>query len=105
VKKKLTQTVYFKGDSAVLQTKAKQQLKALATKAVTYGYALKIQVTGRVKETADKSYDMRLSRQRAQNVANYLKTLKVKGKWVVTAAGISPENKAISRRVDISIVW
>lgn len=105
VKKKLTQTVYFKGDSAVLQTKAKQQLKALATKAVTYGYALKIQVTGRVKETPDKSYDMRLSRQRAQNVANYLKTLKVKGKWVVTAAGISPENKAISRRVDISIVW
>lgn len=105
VKKKLTQTVYFKGDSAVLQTKAKQQLKALATKAVTYGYALRIQVTGRVKETNDKSYDMRLSRQRAQNVANYLKTLKVKGKWVVIAAGISPENKAISRRVDLTLFW
>ena len=104
-KKKLTLTVYFKGDSAVLLTKAKQQLKALAAKAVVNGYALKIQVTGRVKETPDKSYDMRLSRQRAQNVANYLKALKVNGKWVVTAAGISPENKAISRRVDLSIYW
>ena len=103
--KKLSETVYFKGDSAVLQTAAKIKLKALAKKAVANGYALKIQVIGRVKETPDRSYDMRLSRQRANNVSNYLKSLKLKGKWVVSAAGISPENKAISRRVDIRIFW
>ena len=103
--KQLKQTVYFKGDSAVLQPLAKKQLKAIAVKAKALGSATKIQVWGRVKETNDKSYDMRLSKARANNVAKYLKSIGVKGIWVITAAGISPENKPISRRVDLVMIW
>jgi uncharacterized repeat protein (TIGR02543 family) len=103
--KQLKQTVYFKGDSAVLQPLAKSQLRAVAKKAKANGTAAKIQVFGRVKETNDKSYDLRLSKARANNVAKYLKSLGVKGVWVITAAGISPENKAISRRVDLYMNW
>lgn len=103
--KQLKQTVYFKGDSAVLQPLAKKQLKAIAVKAKALGSATKIQVWGRVKETNDKSYDMRLSKARANNVAKYLKSIGVKGIWIITAAGISPENKPISRRVDLVMIW
>jgi outer membrane protein OmpA-like peptidoglycan-associated protein len=58
-----------------------------------------------VKETNDKSYDMKLSKARAVNVANYLKKAGLKGPFKVTAAGISPENRWVSRRVEITVVW
>ena len=103
--KVLTLKVYFKGDSAVLLAAAKTDLRILAKKAKAYGLASSITVIGRVKETNDKSYDLRLSRQRATNVANFLKTLGVKGTYKLVPAGISPENKPVSRRVDTTLVW
>jgi outer membrane protein OmpA-like peptidoglycan-associated protein len=103
--KKLTLKVYFKGDSPVLTAAAKADLRILAQKAKSYGFATSISSIGRVKETNDKSYDIRLSKQRATNVANYLKTLGVKGSYKLVAAGISPENTAISRRVDLTLQW
>ena len=103
--KKLTLTVYFKGDSAVLTSATKIALTRLAAKAKTYGTASAITVIGRVKETNDKSYDARLSKQRATNVAVFLRKLGVTGTYRVIAAGISPENKPVSRRVDTTLVW
>ena len=103
--KKLTITVYFKGDSPVLTAATKTALTKLAKQAKVYGKASSITIIGRVKETKDKSYDMRLSKQRALNVANYLKKLGVTGTYSVIAAGISPENKPISRRVDGTLIW
>jgi outer membrane protein OmpA-like peptidoglycan-associated protein len=103
--KKLTLKVYFKGDSPVLTAAAKADLRILAQKAKAYGFATSISSVGRVKETNDKSYDIRLSKQRATNVSNYLKTLGVKGTYKLVAAGISPENTAFSRRVDLTLTW
>jgi outer membrane protein OmpA-like peptidoglycan-associated protein len=103
--KKLTITVYFKGDSAVLTSATKVALKKLAVQAKANGKASSITIIGRVKETNDKSYDKRLSTQRAVNVAKYLKQLGVVGTYKVIAAGISPENKPISRRVDGVLIW
>ena len=103
--KKLTITVYFKGDSAVLTTATQAALRKVAAQAKVYGTASAITIIGRVKETADKSYDLKLSKQRALNVAAFLKKLGVQGSYSVIAAGISPENKAISRRVDATLVW
>jgi uncharacterized repeat protein (TIGR02543 family) len=102
---KMKQTVYFKGDRSYLTAETKKLLKALATKAKKYGYAADITIYGRVKETNDKSYDLKLSKARATNVANYLKKLGVTGKFKIIAAGISPENKPISRRVDMTLNW
>lgn len=103
--KKLNLTVYFKGDRSYLTSATKTALKKLAATAKKYGYATNITIYGRVKETADKSYDARLSKARATNVAAYLKKLGVSGAFKVIAAGISPENKPISRRVDMSLYW
>ncbi len=70
-----------------------------------YGTASTITIIGRVKEKADKRYDIRLSKQRATNVSNFLKKLGVRGTYKTVAAGISPENKAISRRVEVTLKW
>lgn len=103
--KKLNLTVYFQGDKSFLIPATKTKLQKLAATAKQYGYATSITIYGRVKETNDKSYDAKLSKARAINVAAYLKKLGVKGVFKVIPAGISPENKAISRRVDMSLFW
>jgi outer membrane protein OmpA-like peptidoglycan-associated protein len=103
--KKLTLKVYFKGDSAKLIAATKAKIAAFVKKIKAAGGTPSISVIGKVKETADKSYDIRLSTQRAVNVANQMKLLKASGKYKTVAAGISPENKAISRRVEITAIW
>lgn len=105
IAKKLTLKVYFKGDSAKLIAATKAKLAAFVKKIKAGGGSPQIYVIGKVKETADKSYDIRLSTQRALNVANQMKLLKASGKYKTVAAGISPENKAISRRVEITVIW
>ena len=97
--------VYFKGDKSDLLPATIVALKKLIAIAKKRGVAASITIIGRVKETNDKSYDMKLSKARAVNVANYLKKAGLKGPYKVTAAGISPENKWISRRVEITVVW
>lgn len=103
--KLLTISVYFKGDSAVLGLDTKRRLAALARTAKGFGQAASITVIGRVKETPDKSYDARLSRQRAINVANFLKKHGATGTYRVIGSGISPENSWKSRRVDATLRW
>lgn len=103
--KKLNLTVYFKGDRSYLTSEAKLALKKLAATAKKYGYATSITIYGRVKETNDKSYDAKLSKARATNVAAYIKKLGVSGIFKIIAAGISPENKPVSRRVDMELFW
>ena len=103
--KQLVLSVYFKGDSPVLIPRTKLALQKLAKLAKSYGRANNITIYGRVKETNDKSYDMRLSKARATNVAAYLKKFGVTGVFQVYAKGISPENTWKSRRVDIKLWW
>ena len=99
------EVVFFKGDQAGLLPATITALKKLMVIANSRGAASSISIIGRVKETADKSYDMKLSKARADNVANYLKKAGLKGPYSITAAGISPENKWISRRVEITVTW
>lgn len=103
--KQLVLSVYFKGDSPVLTASTKLMLRRLAAKAKSYGRANNITIYGRVKETNDKSYDLRLSKARAANVSAYLKKFGVTGVFKVYGKGISPENTAKSRRVDMKLWW
>lgn len=97
--------VFFKGDKSALLPTTIVALKKLMVIAKKRGVAAKITIIGRVKETPDKSYDMKLSKARAVNVANYLKKAGLKGPYSITAAGISPENRWVSRRVEITVTW
>ena len=103
--KQLVLSVYFKGDSPVLIPRTKLALQKIAKLAKAYGRANNITIYGRVKETNDKSYDSKLSKARAANVAAYLKKFGVTGEYKVYAKGISPENTWKSRRVDIKLWW
>ena len=103
--KLVTLSVYFKGDSPVLTDRTKVALKKLAALAKSYGRANNITIYGRVKETNDKSYDLRLSKARAANVSAFLKKYGVTGVFQVYAKGISPENTFRSRRVDMKLWW
>jgi uncharacterized repeat protein (TIGR02543 family) len=103
--KKVTQTVFFGGDSAVLTKATKARLKRLATRIEGFGRASSIVVIGRVNGTRITTFDARLSRQRAANVTRYLKTLGVSGTYRLQAAGVAPEKGAKARRADITIVW
>lgn len=98
-------SVYFVGDRATLLDSSKATLKEFATKAAAAGRAISVGIVGRVKRTNDVSYDMALSNSRANTVSAYLKGRGVTGTYSLNAAGISPENTAKSRRVDILITW
>jgi uncharacterized repeat protein (TIGR02543 family) len=99
------EVVYFKGDRSFLLPETITALKKLIAIAKTRGVAATITIIGRVKETADKSYDLKLSKARATHVADYLKKMGLQGPYKIVAAGISPENKWISRRVEITVTW
>jgi uncharacterized repeat protein (TIGR02543 family) len=99
------EVVYFKGDRSFLLPETITALKKLIAIAKTRGVAATIDIIGRVKETPDKSYDMKLSKARAVHVADYLKKMGLQGKYKITAAGISPENKWVSRRVEVTVTW
>ena len=98
-------SVFFGGDSPIIDAKAKRVLRGLAriiSKARSHPQMV---VDGWVKETLNKSYDQQLSAQRAKNAAAYLRSIGVDAVARITPKGISPENTAASRRVDISVYY
>jgi len=103
-KHKLSGTFYFDGDSHKLRATTIADLKALSKK-VTSKVGVEVTVTGFVKRTADTSYDLRLSLQRARNIANYLSQSGVKATYKVSSKGIAKENNPTARRVEVTIVW
>lgn len=99
-----TSRVLFTGDSAALSTAALETLRSLAAKIKKVKAKAVITINGRVFETPDKSYDMKLSMSRASNVADALKQLGVKGTFKLIASGIAPERtNPVARRADIGV--
>ena len=64
-----------------------------------------VQVVGYVQPTKKNPFPGSLSTARAQNVANWLKSNGIVGKYVVTGAGNARRNVAASRAAEISINW
>ncbi len=95
--------IYFTGDSPVITRTAYKELVKLANKVKRNVQKLQVIVDGWVKETNDKSYDIRLSRDRATNTVKVLRGLGVDAYVSLTPRGISPENTPKSRRTNVSI--
>lgn len=100
---RLKTPLYFAGDSAVLDAKAKAILKTTAKKIISAGLKPTLVVDGWVKATLDTSYDLKLSQARAANAAAYLRSLGINAFAKLTAKGIAPENNASARRVDLAV--
>jgi uncharacterized repeat protein (TIGR02543 family) len=101
----IVKAVYFVGDSPKVTGHGGMVLRAIW--ALLKGKKnIVIVVSGWVKETADKSYDIRLSRERAQNMVHVLRDIfKIKATYSYKGYGISPENTDKSRRADIVVTF
>jgi OmpA-OmpF porin, OOP family len=109
-----TVTVNFKVNSAVLSPEAKQNLDALAEKALT-AKGFMIEVAGHTDSSGDPVKNMQLSRDRADAVVQYLAfTHKIPVRRFITPMGYGKadaiaDNKtaagrAQNRRVDVKIL-
>ena len=106
--------VTFRVNSAVLSPEAKQQLDQFATKALaSSGYM--IEISGHTDSTGGEAKNMRLSRDRAESVVEYL-TVKHKiparrfitpmgyGKSDAVADNSTSSGRAQNRRVEVKIL-
>lgn len=95
--------VYFGGDSPSITKTAYSELVKLANKVKSNVQKLQVFVDGWVKETNDKSYDLKLAQARAVNTVKVLRALGIDAYVNLNPRGISPENSAKSRRTNITI--
>src|SRR5438046_716364 len=109
-----TVAVTFRVNSAVLSPEAKRQLDDLAPKALAAkGYM--IEISGHTDSTGSEAKNMRLSRERAESVVEYL-TINHKiparrfitpmgyGKSDAVADNSTPAGRAQNRRVEVKIL-
>ena len=101
--KRATAKVYFGALSSVLTDEGKASLTSLVKK--TGKKAVRTVSIGFVQGTTITANDEALSTHRAKNVAAYLKTLGLKGRFVVRGDGIAKESGLTARRVDISVAY
>jgi outer membrane protein OmpA-like peptidoglycan-associated protein len=101
----LKKSVYFLGDSAKVTGQGGKVLLSILSE-LRGKKNIVVNVSGWVKETSDKSYDARLSKERAKNMVYVLEEIYgIKAKYFYKGYGISPENTDKSRRADIVITY
>jgi hypothetical protein len=98
------QKVYFKLSSAILDSASKTALRNLATKAKKIGKSFKVSIDGFTQPTKVDPNFQRLSLERAKAAENYIRSLGIKGVYVVKGAGQAPRNVPKSRYAEVTIV-
>jgi outer membrane protein OmpA-like peptidoglycan-associated protein len=102
----LSTGVFFPGDSPSLTSKTKKTLTSLANKVKGMSQRAQLYVDGWVKETADKSYDLRLSKDRANATARFLRLIGVNAViQQLTPRGIFPLADPRARRAEIAVFF
>jgi outer membrane protein OmpA-like peptidoglycan-associated protein len=98
------QKVYFKLSSAILDSASKKALRVLATKAKKIGKSFKVSIDGFTQPTKLDPNFQKLSLARAKAAATYIRSLGIKGVYVVKGAGQAPRNVPKSRYAEVTIV-
>jgi outer membrane protein OmpA-like peptidoglycan-associated protein len=98
------QRVYFKLSSAILDSASKNALRVLATKAKKIGKSFKVSIDGFTQPTKLDPNFQKLSLGRAKAAATYIRSLGIKGVYVVKGAGQAPRNVPKSRYAEVTIV-
>ena len=108
----LPQDILFATDSATLRPDLQRDLRTVGQSLLTYPNTT-VQVIGHTDNTGDAGYNLNLSRQRAQSVANILMNEGVpafriqsigRGEDQPIANNLTPEGRAQNRRVEIVIL-
>jgi outer membrane protein OmpA-like peptidoglycan-associated protein len=96
-------SVFFNKLSAELTPAGKATLRTLVK--TTGRQVLSVRSVGYVQPSGASTNDARLSTQRARIVADYLKSLEVRGAFKVRGNGVAKESGAAGRRVDVTITY
>lgn len=108
----LPQDILFATDSANLRPDLQRDLRTVGQNLLAYPDTT-VQVIGHTDNTGDAGYNLNLSRQRAQSVANILMSEGVpsfriqsigRGEDQPIASNLTPEGRAQNRRVEIVIL-
>ena len=108
----LPQDILFATDSATLRPDLQRDLRAVGQNLLAYPDTT-VQVLGHTDNTGDANYNLNLSRERAQSVANILMNEGVpsfriqsigRGEDQPIASNLTPEGRAQNRRVEIVIL-
>ena len=75
--------IYFEHDKAVLLAESEEELTKLYNMMYNYPY-MEIEVNGHTDNTGDAAYNLRLSEQRSQSVADWLVNKKIKPVRITT---------------------
>ena len=106
--KKLNFSVFYPMDSFLLLQSQKNTIKAktlAALKSAPKGAKFTVEIIGWVQPTRISPHIQYLSDGRANAVKNYMKTLGLKGTYLVNAPGHDKVNVSASRRADVVITW
>jgi outer membrane protein OmpA-like peptidoglycan-associated protein len=108
----LPQDILFATDSATLRPDLQRDLRTVGQNLLAYPDTT-VQVIGHTDNTGDAGYNLNLSRQRAQSVANILTSEGVpsfriqsigRGEDQPIASNLTPEGRQQNRRVEIVIL-
>jgi outer membrane protein OmpA-like peptidoglycan-associated protein len=108
----LPQDILFATDSATLRPDLQRDLRTVGQNLLAYPNTT-VQVIGHTDNTGDAAYNLNLSRQRAQSVANIMMNEGVpsfriqsigRGEDQPIASNLTPEGRAQNRRVEIIIL-
>lgn len=97
--------VYFEVLSPALSDAAKASLRKVASKAKSGAGVVRSVVVGYVQPTNASGNDQSLSGARADAVAAYLRSLGVKGVYVVRGDGKASQSGATARRVNVAVTY
>lgn len=95
--------VYFDVLSAELSGNSKSELRRLADRLDKRSLRNRITIVGFVGPGGPSYNDKSLSQARARAVANYLRSLGVRGRYTVEGAGLSPRTGPSARRANVVV--
>jgi outer membrane protein OmpA-like peptidoglycan-associated protein len=108
--KSLKARIFYGLNLSNLTKESLTTLKSLVTQAkknfaADHAKKIVIQVVGYTQPTKKNPFPGKLSTNRANAVANYLKSKGIVGKYVITGAGNARKNVAASRMAEVTINW
>lgn len=95
--------VFFDPLSANLSSASRSHLRAMVKRTGHNG--IKTVAVGYVQPTARIDNDQSLSMKRAKNLANYLRSIGLKGTYVTLGKGVASQQGATARRVTVKVTY
>ena len=105
IKELLVRKIFFTFDSTILTLEAKSKLERLAERLDNGNTGVKIRIIGYVYPMADLVYAKKIAEARARAVERHLRSLGLKGNYVVTSKADSLPPVPSSRRVEVIVTY